>query len=183
MRIVSLLITLAFFGGQTCKKQTELSGIVKKYNYRGATVIDTVFVELEQQDDTILYKEKYVKYGTLVINKIHKKDRNILRTIEGISYLVNTKDFKIFDKNYRIYKFLYDEINSSDEEFVYFFCEKYGIILTRWLHEGLGTSLEYDKTSTELVKQILADTTGFYMAPPPPPPPPPPPQPLLDKKE
>jgi hypothetical protein len=95
----------------------------------------------------------------------------VLDYVQGRSKIVDIKEFEVIHGRYKIYKFLFDDEESSDEEEVLFFCDEYGVILARWLDEGLGTSFEYDKVSSGLVNQILNDTTGFYMekiAPPPP---------------
>ena len=153
-----------------CTRPIRLTGVVKEYSHKGNFIVDTVIFEKKCDGDSIYYKEVFYNTGRMSLIKAHTKNRSKLYSSSGVSNLIKTKRFIVNNKNFKIYKYLYDEKGGSDEEEVFFFNEHYGLLLNFWLNEGFPRSSEYDDISTELVQQILADTTGFYMEKIPPPP-------------
>lgn len=167
--VIAAMISIAL-GCYDCQTKTELKGLVIKHSYAGSVVIDTVYLEKELRNDSIIYRKTFKGQNRITQVRVHEQRRDVLDYMQGRSKVTNTKEFEGIYGQYRVYKFLFDEEASSDEEEVLFFCDKYGVIFARWLGEGMGTSFEYDEISTALVQQILTDTTDFYIDKIPPPP-------------
>ncbi|WP_430817102.1 hypothetical protein [Carboxylicivirga sp. RSCT41] len=152
-------------------KNNLLIGYEKDHSHRGMSVVDTVRTQRIITGDSIFYVTQIPKKNHVM--KVRKSYHNdsILVGQNVIFELHKTKVYKINGANYTVYKYVYNDEQSSDEEEDIFFTDEYGVLYDRLWWFSYGSSYEYDLISTKLVEYITSDTTGFFkekILPPPP---------------
>lgn len=92
----------------------------------------------------------------------HLKDTSVYRlTYEGLRY------FR-YDKEYIVYKYLYDSPSSDDEETNYYFIPEFGIVIIRSRAWGSYSRMISNSSSSDfdkifyLTEKTVEDFTGFY---------------------
>jgi hypothetical protein len=95
--------------------------------------------------------------------KQHKNRMDTMLIFNHPCPLVLQKDFFINGDQFTVFKYYYDQINSSDEETAYYFCADYGLLIVdNDTYYGLWHTLAYDDCSKLLVEKILKDNSEFY---------------------
>ena len=106
-------------------------------------ILDTLSFEIVKTEKTINYTYKSIAkksyYKSEILIKKQLKNDSILIFDGEKCRLIDTVVFKFDNKEVVVYKYLYDLINSIDEEEEYYFTKEYGLIYQK----GLGWSYHY----------------------------------------
>lgn len=166
-RYILILITLLLFAcSNSIHKTANRTVLLNKYRFEGKYRTDTIFQKIEFVKNRIdyIYSEQPNNDTVLGFSFYFNKDSDsVMHIFNHECPLIESKIYKIKGRKYEIKKYYYDIKRGSDEETSIYYNKIYGLLVAfndGWMQ--LSWTINYDKTSSELVDLIISDTCDFY---------------------
>lgn len=158
---LAILIWSLFSCNQYFDDNRNIPVKIHSYDYYQKDKINstqTFYLDRIIENDSLVLNYKYNESTDTLIFLLKKpiNREDIIIWHDTKSPLVSVDTHIVKGKQLKVQKFIYDVVNSSDEECFVYYCEQYGcILIDNYSHYGIVYSLEYDDVTKELAEQLV----------------------------
>jgi hypothetical protein len=166
MKVLLSFIIILFFScsNKEKSKTTKKIYIVSKGSWKSDNYIDSTFFKIFKKDNEIIYHYEYPINDSVLSYylNIGKEIGNnkLLRIYDEKCVLVDTLSFIFNNKKLTVYKYLFDEVNTSDDMTDYYFNEKQGVIYSENL--AWNTSKFYNTENLHVLHDLIIKHKGDF---------------------
>jgi hypothetical protein len=156
-----ILTTIILLGLLSCQERQSTTAMVKKYNHD--KLMDTLRFEIIKSVDytktSVIFKGQLT--DTVYYFLVDNENKSEIEFMGHKSKLVDRKAIEIGKEKIEIFKYRYDEENSSDEELDFYLTSNGDILGLRELAWN-GYEIFLMDNNQEIVRRLTSDTTDFF---------------------